>query len=290
MSQNPFENNVQRYESLKVAPIDVISIQSQVLYGSVGNGIGVPALQQHDLQVVGVPSVILGNAPYYKTFHGGAIPDDWFAGFLDDLLARGIMNKARAVLIGYLGKPSQMEILANWLEKLQQLRGDDLFVLIDPVLGDVAEGVYVAPEMAAGYRNTLLKHAHGITPNAFELSVITEQKMATQDETLSVARAHLAKNPRTKWIVATSAAPNSWKNNEIGVMAITKEDFFSFSHPAFSVAPKGTGDLFSATLLAHLLQGAALNKAAQQAAQQVIAALTFTAQQNYAELQMAPQK
>ena len=65
--------------------IDVISVQSQVAYGNVGNSIAVQVLQAFGLQVAAVPTVILGNTPHYPTMHGGALPQDWFEGILDDL-------------------------------------------------------------------------------------------------------------------------------------------------------------------------------------------------------------
>src|SRR5690606_27089372 len=95
--------------------IEVVSVQSQVVYGQVGNNIAVPTLQAMGLRVAAVPTVVLSNTPHHPTLHGGPIPDDWFAGYLDDLVARGAVDRLRAVLVGYLGGPAQAEILADWI-------------------------------------------------------------------------------------------------------------------------------------------------------------------------------
>lgn len=85
----------------------MVSVQSQVAYGGVGNSIAVPVLQALGLQVSPVPTVLLGNTPHYPTMHGGALPLDWFEGLLDDLEAREAITRARLLLVGYLGSPAQ---------------------------------------------------------------------------------------------------------------------------------------------------------------------------------------
>ena len=76
--------------------IDVVSVQSQVVYGRVGNNVALPVLSRHGLTAAVVPTVLLSNTPHYSSLHGGAVPADWFAGWLEDLVARGALEHLRA--------------------------------------------------------------------------------------------------------------------------------------------------------------------------------------------------
>lgn len=261
--------------------VDIVSVQSQVVYGRVGNSVAVPTLRTLGFEVAAVPTVILSNTPHYPSMHGGALPLEWFAGYLADLDARGALAQLRAVLCGYLGGPDQARQLAHWIDRLLTAQ-PDVRVHIDPVIGDHDHGVYVDPGMIEAYRRHLLPLAHGLMPNGFELRQLTGLPVANREEVIAAARS-LIHGP-TQWVAVTSAAPDSYDTDRMGVIVVTRDDACTIDHVRIDTAPKGTGDLFSAALTGQLLLGQPLVAAARLACDQVVSALERTHRRNCMEL------
>ena len=265
--------------------VDVVSIQSQVVYGQVGNNSAVPTLQSHGLRVAAVPTVVLSNTPHYASVHGDALPAEWLAGYLDDLRARGALQQLRAVLVGYLGGSAQAAVLRAWLAALLDA-APDVKVLLDPVIGDHDVGVYVDPGMVSVYRQALLPLADGLVPNGFELAQLTSMPV---DDIASVAAAARAlMTGRTRWVVVTSAAPGTWPDDRMYVAVVTRDALELIEHARFDTTPKGTGDLFSATLAARLLAGDDLVDAARQASDRVLQVLQRTRAAGCEEMLLFP--
>lgn len=217
--------------------VDVVSIQSQVVYGRVGNNVAGPTLRRYGFKVATVPTVLLSNNPQYPTVHGGAVPDEWLEGFLNDLVLRGALDQVRAVLIGYLGSAQQAVIIAHWLQTLLR-QHPDVLVIVDPVMGDLDVGVYVDPALIDSYHDTLLPLANGLTPNNYELSLLAQQPCDTVQASSSAA--HKLLNGRTEWVIATSAAPQSWQDGQIKLLMARKEPRADtlLGHPRVTALPK----------------------------------------------------
>lgn len=262
--------------------IDVVAIQSQVVYGCVGNTAAVPVLQAGLLQVAQVPSIILSSTPGYPSVHGGAVPLDWFKGWLDDLLANRALTRLKAVQIGYLGEPAQVSVLSEWLERVLEIR-PDLLVNLDPVLGDSDTGIYTHPGMVAGWQD-LLPLATGLTPNAFELGVLSGMPVDTITEVADAARSLM--RGRVEWVIATSAAPREWGEGEMASLIVTPSDSTWVRHERVDSAVKGTGDMFTAGITRGLLEGKSLEAAATEAGARVAAALRDSAVVDSEELVM----
>jgi len=266
-------------------PIDVISIQSQVVYGHVGNNAAVPTLQAMGLRVAAVPTVLLSNTPHYASLHGGTVPADWFAGYLHDLVARGAVARARTILVGFLADPEQAALLGDWLD--DALRAHPaLRVQVDPVIGDFDHGVYTDPRLTQAWRTQMLPRAHGLTPNHFELELLTGDTLTTLDDTQAAAARLLGNG--TEWVVVTSAAPRSWPPGQLHVALVTPTQRRVYTHAMVPNSAKGVGDLFAARLAGHLLAGVAIETAVEQACQHVLAVLRDTARRGWEELALVP--
>lgn len=266
---------------LRTLPLDVVSVQSQVVYGRVGNNVAIPVLEALGLSVAAVPTVVFSNTPHYPTMHGGALLIEWFEGYLQDLSARGALHALRAILVGYLGNPEQAQALAGWARALLKEHAD-LRIVIDPVMGDYDHGIYIDSNLVGSYRRDLLPLADGLTPNSFELAHLTGLAVNDVESVITAARTLLA--GRTQWVAVTSAAPDTWPQDEIQVVLVTRTRAEVIVHPYISVTPKGTGDLFCATLTGHWIKGASLSEATAHACRQVVRTLRHTEEMQCAEL------
>jgi len=250
--------------------IDIISVQSQVAWGNVGNNIAVQVLQALGWQVAPVPTIVLSNAPHYPTMHGGPVPLDWFEGILDDMEARQVATRALRVQVGYLGSPAQGRVLAGWLDRMQALN-PGLQVQIDPVMGDHDSGLYTDPALLPVWRDHLLARAQGLTPNHFELEQLTGRTLSTLDECIDAAQGLL--EGRTEWVVVTSAAPAQCSPGRVKLAMVTRAGHEVMEHEAVDHPVKGVGDMFAALISGRVMGGLELPQAVRLACADVVTVL-----------------
>jgi pyridoxine kinase len=131
----------------------------------------------------------------------------------------------------------------------------------DPVMGDVEEGLYVEDSLPGLFREVLVPAATIVTPNAFELELLTGRPTRTEDEVLGAARALLERGPRL--VVATSLCfcADRAGCTTIETLAVSEDAAWRLVTPRLPLRAKGSGDVLAALFLAHTLRGAAAPEA-----------------------------
>src|ERR1044072_6979733 len=93
----------------------VISIQSQVAFGHVGNSAAVFPMQMHGIDVVAVPTTLLSNRPGYPSLRGRVLDAELVADLLRGIEERGAVETSDMILSGYLGSPGIGAVVADFV-------------------------------------------------------------------------------------------------------------------------------------------------------------------------------
>lgn len=248
----------------------VISIQSQVVYGHVGNSAAVFPMLAAGLEVAAVPTVIFSNTPCYPTLRGRALPPDLFADLLLGLRERGLPGRAEFLLTGYMGSVEVAEMTADFVAEARTVN-PSLTYLCDPVLGDAGPGLYVPRPVAEVIRDRLMPLADIATPNPFELGWLSGRDIATIGD-LVEARARLPLSGGGRLIV-TGCILDDTPEGQIESVHLGANGIRRHPVPRLAGALSGTGDLFAGLIVAGLGRGMTLDDAIDTAQRLTASAL-----------------
>jgi pyridoxine kinase len=267
--------------------MSVISIQSQVAYGHVGNSAAVFAMQMHGIDVIAVPTTLLSNRPGYPTIRGRVLDAQLVADLLLGIEERGAVETSRMILSGYLGSAEIAALVADFVARAKA-RNPKLAYCCDPVLGDRDRGLFVHADIPPLVRDRLCPLADLITPNHFEFEWLCGTRTTTSDQMIAQAQTLLARGPST--IVVTSAELEETPNDEIETLAVERTEgglkAWRVRTPKLPISPSGTGDLFASLLVSARVGGADTPEALGHAASAIFAVLERTALRGTEEMRI----
>jgi len=255
--------------------MSVISIQSQVAYGHVGNSAAVFPMQMHGIDVIAVPTTLLSNRPGYPTIRGRILDAQLVADLLVGIEERGAVDGCQVILSGYLGSPEIAEVVADFVARAKR-RNPQLVYCCDPVLGDRDRGLFVKADIPPLVRDRLCPLADVITPNHFEFEWLCGATAGTTTEVIARAQA-LAASGRPETVVVTSAELADSRDGTIETLAVERASAWRVRTPKLPISPSGTGDLFASLFVSALVRGSDTPDALGHAASATFAVLEHTA-------------
>ncbi len=236
-----------------MTPGAILSIQSAVAYGHVGNSAAVFPLQRLGVEVWPVDTVQFSNHPGYGHRTGLVLTGAQVAGIVDGIRARGVLGRCAAVLSGYLGDAGVGEAVLHAVATVRQANPAALYCC-DPVIGDAGPGVYVDPAIPGLLRDRCLPQADIATPNQFELEHLTGRALRTLADAKAACATLRATMRPGACVLVTSLAVADTPADAIDLLAAEAGGAWRLRTPRLAIAANGTGDTIAALFLLHRLR------------------------------------
>jgi pyridoxine kinase len=260
----------------------VISIQSQVVHGHVGNSAAIFPLQACGIEVAAVPTALLSNHPHYSSMRGEVLNVKLVRDLLRGVEERGLVDTCKVLISGYMGSPEIAVAVIDFVRRAKA-RNPNLLYLCDPVMGDAGPGFYVEEDLRALFCEGLVPSADIITPNQFELEQLAGRAPATLEGIVAAARGIGPSTVAVTGVRLQDASPQI-----VQTLAIEPRAAWMVSTPRISCRPSGTGDLFTALFAAALVRGLATEAALGRAVSGVYGVVEETERRQSYEMALIP--
>jgi pyridoxine kinase len=259
----------------------ILSFQSSVAYGHVGNAAAVFCLRRSGHEIWPVDTVAFSNHPGYGGFGGHVRQAAEVAEIVDGVERLGVAGRCRAVLSGYLGSAAVARVVLQAVARIKAANPRALFCC-DPVMGDRDEGLYVPDDLAALLTDEAAGAADILVPNHFELEVLAGRPLPTLAEAVAAADDLRARGCRI--VVVTSLATAGRDAGTIANLLVTGSGAWTVTTPKLGLAAKGAGDALAALFLGRYLDCGDAADALAGAVSSVYAVIEATAAAGAREL------
>jgi pyridoxine kinase len=261
--------------------MNILSIQSHVAYGHVGNDAAAFPLQRLGIEVWPVHTVQFSNHTGYGTWKGSVFDAGMIREVIAGISERGALRVCDGVLSGYMGSADIGEAILDSVLRVRRANPATRYCC-DPVIGDVGRGVFVRPGIPEFMRERALPASDVITPNHFELDYLAASETKTLADVRSAVRALHARGPGA--ILVTSVRTNDTPKDSVDLLASDGTAQFLLRTPQLPISVNGAGDAIAALFFAHYLQSQSVAQAMSAAASSVFGILKRTAEKNSREI------
>ena len=261
--------------------MNILSIQSWVAYGHVGNASAVFPLQRLGAEVWAVNTVQFSNHTGYGSWKGSVFSAQQISDVIDGIELRGVLPTCNAVLSGYMGDAA---IGTTILEAVARVKAanPDAWYCCDPVIGDVGRGVFVRPGIPEFMAEHAVPRADIVTPNQFELEYLTGLETGTLAQAKAAVEALQAKGPRV--VIVTSLRTDTTPDDAIDMLAAEGGEFYLLRTPLLPLSVNGAGDAIAALFLFHRLRSGSVADALEGAGSSIYSLLRRTAEAGSREI------
>ena len=266
-------------------PLNILSIQSAVAYGHVGNAAAVFPLQRLGAEVWPIATVHFSNHPGYGAHTGEVVAPSKIAALLDGIAARGALARCDALLTGYIGDEGTGAVMRDAADRVRAANPAALWCC-DPVMGDQVPGLYVRAGIPAFFRDKAVPAADLLTPNLFELAHLAGLPCKTLTEARTAAGVlqdrMRGSGPRT--ILVTSVQVEDTPADALDLLVVSPGACHRLRTPLLPMSVNGAGDAMAALFLFHMLKSSDAAGAMAKAAASVHGILRRTLEAGSREL------
>ncbi|HVZ53356.1 MAG TPA: pyridoxal kinase PdxY [Pseudolabrys sp.] len=263
--------------------MNLLSIQSHVVYGHVGNSAAVFPLQRLGIEVWPIHTVEFSNHPGHGGFRGRVFDAGLVRELVEGVEQRDVLGECDGVLSGYLGGADIGEAVLDAVGRVKSANPAAQYCC-DPVIGDVGRGVFVREGIPDFMKAKALPAADVITPNHFELQYLSGRSSKTMREAREAVKALHERGPRA--ILVTSLHTDETPEDAIDLLASDTTGMYRLRTPRLSLIASGAGDAIAALFFAHYLREGSIAVALSRAASSIYGVLRKTAELGAPEIQV----
>jgi len=263
--------------------VKILSIQSAVAYGHVGNSAAVFPLQRIGVEVLPVYTVTFSNHTGYGSWRGPLISPDDVRNVITGIGERGVFPEIDVVLSGYQGGEGIADVILETVAQVKAANPRAVYAC-DPVMGNAKSGCFVAPAIPVLLRDRVVPAADLITPNQFELGYLTGTEPGTLESTLESADLARATGPTA--VLVTSVERPDRDPGTIEMLAVTEDGAWLVQTPLLPMKANGSGDVTAALFSAHYFSSGDASDALARTVSSVYDLLARTHESGERELQL----
>jgi pyridoxine kinase len=261
--------------------VNLLSIQSHVVYGHVGNAAAVFPLQRLGIEVWPVHTVQFSNHTGYGAWRGAVFDAGMVREVVQGIEERGVLGECDGVLSGYLGSAEIGQAILETVARVKHANPAAQYCC-DPVIGDVGRGVFVRPGIPEFMQERALPAADVVTPNQFELEHLSGRATTTLADVLAAVDAVHARGPRT--VLVTSLHTQETPRDAIDVLGSDASGAYRVRTPRLPISVNGAGDAVAALFFGHLLRSGSAREALSFAVSAIFGVLNRTAEAGSREI------